>query len=57
MLQWGHYVIPNWHIKTWRVARWDRFERPAVAPLYNVGLYTWWARPDAGAPVRAGESR
>ncbi|HYQ37495.1 MAG TPA: extracellular solute-binding protein [Pseudomonas sp.] len=49
VLQWGFYVIPNWHIKTWRVAYWNRFERPAVAPLYDIGLYTWWAKP--GAPV------
>ena len=53
VLQWGYYVIPNWHIKTWRVAHWNRFERPAVAPLYDIGLYTWWAKPDAPAPVAA----
>lgn len=57
VLLWGHYVIPNWHIKTWRVARWDRLEHPPVAPLYDIGLYTWWARPEAGAPGAAGESR
>ncbi|HEY6610196.1 MAG TPA: extracellular solute-binding protein [Pseudomonas sp.] len=57
VLLWGHYVIPNWHIKTWRVARWDRFEHPAIAPLYDIGLYTWWAKPEAGAPVSSGESR
>ena len=58
VLQWGYYVIPNWHIKTWRVARWNRFERPAVAPLYDIGLYTWWTKPgEQSAPVAAGESR
>lgn len=58
VLQWGHYVIPNWHIKTWRVAHWNRFERPAVAPLYDVGLYTWWARPDGQTmPPPTAESR
>ncbi|MBV2131216.1 extracellular solute-binding protein [Pseudomonas sp. MAP12] len=58
VLQWGFYVIPNWHIKTWRVAHWNRFERPAVAPLYDIGLYTWWAKPgEPSAPVAAGESR
>ncbi len=53
VLLWGHYVIPNWHIKTWRVARWNRFEHPEVAPLYDIGLYTWWARPDGQAAPRA----
>ena len=46
-LQWGFYVIPNWHIKTWRVAYWNRFEHPQVTPLYDLGLHTWWAKPEA----------
>ena len=45
VLLWGHYVIPNWHIKTWRVAYWNRFEHPKVTPKYDIGLNTWWARP------------
>ena len=45
-LQWGFYVIPNWHIKTWRVAYWNRFEHPKVTPLYDLGLHTWWAKPE-----------
>ena len=45
----GHYVIPNWHIKTWRVAYWDRLQHPEVTPLYDVGLMTWWAKTDAPA--------
>ena len=45
----GHYVIPNWHIKTWRVAYWDRLQHPQVTPLYDVGLMTWWAKADAPA--------
>lgn len=43
----GHYVIPNWHIKTWRVAYWNRLQHPEVTPLYDVGLMTWWAKADA----------
>lgn len=46
VLLWGNYVIPNWHIKTWRVAYWNRFEHPKVTPLYDIGLHTWWIRPD-----------
>lgn len=45
VLQWGFYVVPNWHIRHWRVARWNYLERPKTAPLYDVGLYTWWAKP------------
>ncbi|MHA6493210.1 extracellular solute-binding protein [Pseudomonas borbori] len=47
VLLWGHYVIPNWHIKTWRVAYWDRFEHPPITPKYDIGLNTWWVRPKA----------
>lgn len=52
VLLWGYYVVPNWHIKTWRVAYWDHFEHPATSPKYDIGLYTWWARdlPKAAAP-------
>jgi microcin C transport system substrate-binding protein len=28
VLLWGYYVVPNWHIKTWRVAYWNRFGTP-----------------------------
>ena len=54
VLLWGHYVVPNWHIKTWRVARWDHFAHPAVTPLYDIGLHTWWQRDTASAPATAG---
>jgi microcin C transport system substrate-binding protein len=41
-LLWGHYVVPNYYVDTWRVAYWKRFGRPAVTPLYDYGLMTWW---------------
>jgi microcin C transport system substrate-binding protein len=41
-LQWGHFVIPNWHIRAYRVAYWNRFARPEVAPRYALGFQTWW---------------
>ncbi|WPC03323.1 extracellular solute-binding protein [Pseudomonas benzenivorans] len=44
VLLWGHYVIPNWHIKTWRVAYWNHLAHPRVTPLYDIGLNTWWFR-------------
>jgi microcin C transport system substrate-binding protein len=47
VLLWGHYVIPNWHIKTWRVAYWDHLGHPEVSPKYDVGISTWWNKPDA----------
>ena len=43
VLQWSHYVIPQFHIATYRIAYWNRFGMPAVRPLYDLGLDTWWA--------------
>ena len=45
VLQWGHYVIPLFHLKADRVALWDRFGRPAVTPVYGYRLETWWEDP------------
>lgn len=49
-LLWGHYVIPNWHIKTWRVAYWNHLAHPATTPDSDVGLMTWWHKPDVEVP-------
>ncbi|NRH29769.1 extracellular solute-binding protein [Pseudomonas sp. MS19] len=50
VLLWGHYVIPNWHITTWRVAYWHKLEHPQVTPQYDIGLNTWWVREVTTAP-------
>ena len=51
VLLWGHYLIPNWHIKTWRVAFWDHIGHPQVTPTYDIGTSTWWIKPDATPAV------
>jgi microcin C transport system substrate-binding protein len=39
----GHYIIPNWHIRTHRVVYWDMFKKPTIAPKYALGFVdTWW---------------
>lgn len=45
VLLWGHYVVPNYYVDTWRVAYWNHFQRPATTPLYDYGLLTWWQKP------------
>ncbi|WP_207062132.1 extracellular solute-binding protein [Motiliproteus sp. SC1-56] len=42
VLQWNHYVIPQFHISSYRVAYWNIFERPEKRPDYSLGLDTWW---------------
>lgn len=47
VLLWGHYVIPHWHIRVYRVAYWNRFSRPKIKPKYALGfLDTWWVDPE-----------
>jgi microcin C transport system substrate-binding protein len=42
VLQWGFYMIPQWYNNKYRVAVWDKFERPKVTPQYDLGVDTWW---------------
>jgi microcin C transport system substrate-binding protein len=53
VLQYGYYVIPNFHLAAFRVAYWDKFRRPGVSPKYAVGLDTWWVDPGAEKSVEA----
>ena len=46
VLLWGHYVVPHWHSRTFRVAFWDKFDRPATPPRYGLGFNTWWIDPE-----------
>ena len=45
VLQWSYYVIPNWHIRSFRIAYWDKFGHPDVTPNYGVGTSSWWIDP------------
>ena len=42
VLLWGHYVIPQWHLNSFRIAYWDKFRRPPISPDYSLGFDTWW---------------
>ncbi len=53
VLQYGYYVVPHFHLSAFRVAVWDKFRRPAVAPKYAVGMETWWVDPAAEQSVEA----
>lgn len=46
VLQWGHYVIPQWHIPYDRVAYWNIFDRPDITPDSGNQLMAWWVVPE-----------
>ena len=62
VLLWGHYVIPQWHLGRFRLAYWNKFGQPEIAPKYNLGFQdTWWIDESKAAalaerPVAAGST-
>ncbi|HEY5789194.1 MAG TPA: extracellular solute-binding protein [Gammaproteobacteria bacterium] len=52
VLQWGHYVIPHWHIAYDRLLYWNKFGRPEVTPLRGVQFDTWWVEPEKEARLK-----
>ncbi len=54
VLQWGSYVIPNWHSRTFRIAFWDRFGQPPRNPRYGLGFPSaWWIDAQRDAALAA----
>jgi len=51
VLLWGHYVIPHWHSRIFRVAYWNKFDRPETTPPYGLPLFSWWVDPVKVAAV------
>lgn len=45
VLLWHHFVIPQWHVASFRVAYWDRFGRPERFSGNGIGLMAWWVDP------------
>jgi microcin C transport system substrate-binding protein len=52
VLLWNHYVVPNWHVTTFRLAYWDRFGIPKTRPGYDVGFFSWWIDPKKDAALK-----
>lgn len=56
VLLWGHYVIPHWHARAYRLVYWDRFGHPDRVPPHGMHfLRTWWM--DAARNARLNQAR
>jgi microcin C transport system substrate-binding protein len=53
VLQWGFYVIPQFHLGAFWVAYWDKFRRPQSPPKYGFDLDTWWIDQAAATTIAA----
>ena len=52
----GRYLVPNWHIRSFRLAYWNKFGRPAQPPRYGLGFPgLWWV--DAALEERLSAAR
>ncbi len=58
VLQWGFYVIPQWHLGTFRIAYWDIFGMPPQNPPYGLPVVdSWWIDPAKAAKLSAQTGR
>jgi microcin C transport system substrate-binding protein len=53
VLQYGYYLIPNYHNTAFWVAYWNKFRRPLVSPKYGLGLNSWWVDQNAARTIEA----
>ncbi len=51
VLLWNHFVIPQWHIQSNRLAWWDKFGRPKIVAKYGGGTEGWWIDPGKAAAL------
>jgi microcin C transport system substrate-binding protein len=49
----SYYVIPSWHLTSFRVAAWDKFQRPRISPPYTLPLESWWIDPERERALEA----
>jgi microcin C transport system substrate-binding protein len=55
VLLWRHFVVPQWHVRVFRIVYWNKFGRPAISPKYALGFTdTWWVDPDKARALEAG---
>lgn len=54
VLQWGHWVIPQWHVPFDRILFWDTFGRPETTPPRGVQFDAWWVDPERAAGLERG---
>ncbi len=53
VLQWGHYVVPHWHIPYDRTLYWNKFSRPAITPMKGTSTGLWWFDEAKAAKLEA----
>ncbi len=42
VLQWGHWLIPQFHANFDRIAYWNKFGKPKITPSQGNQFVSWW---------------
>ena len=53
VLLWGHYMIPNWHLRKQRILYWDKYSRPEQPARFGTSTDLWWFDPAKAARLEA----
>ena len=57
VLLWNHFMVPQFHNRTFRVAYWDKFNRPETTPKYGLAFSAWWIDSAKDQELRAKKSQ
>ncbi|HUY68895.1 MAG TPA: extracellular solute-binding protein [Alphaproteobacteria bacterium] len=58
ILLWNYYVVPNWYIDSFRIAYWDKFGQPKIAPKYGLAVTdSWWIDPAKAGRILQAQGR
>ena len=46
VIMWNRYAVMQWYKGAHNIAYWNKFNRPAKSPRYDMGVVdTWWFDP------------
>ena len=58
VLLWQYYVVPQWYLGKYRIAYWDKFGQPKIAPKYGLAVTdSWWVDQDKVGKIDAAQNR
>lgn len=52
VLRAGHYWVPHWYKASHNMVYWNKYSRPAIKPLYDRGVETWWYDAEKAAKLK-----
>jgi len=52
VMQWGHYVIPHWHLNYDRLIFWSKLKHPKITPLQGSQFDTWWVKLENSTKIQ-----